>query len=139
MNRIHLALNTTRFDESVAFYGKLFGQPPAKLKPGWAKFDLLDPPLNLTLNHREEAPTGSDISHMGIEVSSSEAVARMDQRLQEIGLKTAPEENVTCCYAVQDKIWVEDPNGHAWEFFYVKEDALESGAETQAAKAPGCC
>jgi catechol 2,3-dioxygenase-like lactoylglutathione lyase family enzyme len=123
MSRIHLALNTRHLEESVAFYSKLFGTEPAKQRPGWVKFDLQDPALNLTLNQSElEVPRG-DINHLGIEVSDSETVAAMDNRLQELGLGTRPEKDVTCCYARQDKTWVQDPNGHSWEFFYVKADA----------------
>jgi len=123
MSRIHLALNTDHFEESIEFYGKLFKQPPAKIRPDWAKFDLSNPPLNLTLNRRERAAAPADINHMGIELDSSEAVTQMDKHLQQQGLITIPEQDVTCCYARQDKIWVSDPNGHSWEFFYVKADA----------------
>ena len=72
-------------------------------------------------------------------MEDSATVAAIDKRLQELGLVTLPEDDVTCCYARQDKTWVTDPNGHAWEFFYVKEDTEESGFETQAENAPGCC
>ena len=123
MSRIHVALNSNRFEESIEFYSKLFGARPAKQREHWAKFDLADPPLNLTLNRADKAPEHGHINHLGIEVEDAGTVAAMDKRLQEQGLATAPEENVTCCYAVQDKTWVTDPNGHAWEFFYVKEDA----------------
>lgn len=123
MSRIHIALNTNHFEESIAFYSKLFGQQPAKVREGWAKFDLQEPALNLTLNHRDKPVQAGDISHLGIEVDSADTVAGMDQRLQQLGLITLPEEDVTCCYARQDKTWVTDPNGHAWEFFFVKADA----------------
>ena len=123
MSRAHIALNTNRFEESVEFYSKLFGQAPAKVRENWAKFDLADPSLNLTLNRDDKTIEHGHISHMGIEVEDAATVAAMDKRLQQLGLTTAPEDNVTCCYAVQDKTWVTDPNGHAWEFFYVKEDA----------------
>ncbi len=123
MSRIHIALNTDRFDESIAFYSKLFGQEPAKQRERWAKFDIADPAVNLTLNQTDEPVAGSQISHLGIEVGDSNTVAAMDQRLQDLGLKTIPETDTTCCYALQDKTWVTDPNGHAWEFFHVKADA----------------
>lgn len=121
MSRIHLALNTHRLEESIAFYSVLFEAEPAKVKPEWAKFDLQEPAVNLTLNRVAEAPTGSDISHLGIELQDSASVAAVDQRLREQGLETLVEEDVTCCYARQDKTWVKDPNGHGWEFFFVKE------------------
>ena len=139
MSRIHIALNTDRFDESIAFYSKLFGQGPAKQRESWVKFDIADPALNLTLNRSDEPVAGSQISHLGIEVEDSATVASMDSRLQELGLVTTPETDTTCCYALQDKTWVTDPNGHAWEFFYVKQDADESGAESDAVLAPSCC
>ena len=123
MSRIHIALNTNRFEESISFYSTLFGQGPAKQREGWAKFDLADPAVNLTLNRRDSAPAPEAISHLGVEVDDAETVKRINDRLLSEGLVTAPEDNVTCCYALQDKTWVTDPNGHAWEFFYVKKDA----------------
>jgi len=139
MSRIHLALNTNRFEESVEFYGKLFGQEPAKLKPDWAKFDIADPAVNLTLTRSDTTVHHGDISHLGIEVADSATVAAMDKRLRDLGLVTAPQEDVTCCYARQDKTWVTDPNGHAWEFFYVKADAEERDTATPAASVASCC
>ncbi len=139
MSRIHIALNTHRFEDSIAFYSTLFGQAPAKQRENWAKFDIANPALNLTLNRTAEEPQAGSISHLGVEVEDAEAVKAVNERLIAAGLATAPEENVTCCYAVQDKTWVADPNGHAWEFFYVKEDADVSGAETAAQHAPSCC
>jgi catechol 2,3-dioxygenase-like lactoylglutathione lyase family enzyme len=121
MSRIHLALNTNHFDDSVVFYTTLFQQAPARQRPGYAKFDLQDPPLNLTLNHTEEPLVRSEISHLGVEVRDADSVAVADARLKAAGLDTFVEEDVTCCYARQDKTWVADPDGHAWEFFYVKD------------------
>ncbi|MCZ6829018.1 MAG: ArsI/CadI family heavy metal resistance metalloenzyme [Gammaproteobacteria bacterium] len=121
MSRIHIALNTNHFEESIAFYSKLFNQEPAKVKPDWAKFDLQDPALNLTLNRSREPLARGDISHLGIEMEDSASVTTMDKHLRAQGLKTRVEENVTCCYALQDKTWVQDPNGHSWEFFFVKD------------------
>ena len=123
MSRVHLALNTNRFEESLEFYSKLFDQAPAKVREDWAKFDLAEPALNLTLNRSDKTVHHGHISHLGVEVADADTVTAMDRRLQQAGLATLPEEDVTCCYARQDKTWVTDPNGHAWEFFYVKEDA----------------
>ena len=139
MSRIHIALNTNHFEESLEFYGKLFGQAPAKVRENWAKFDLQEPALNLTLNRSSKAIEKGQVSHLGVEVEDAETVAAMDKRLQELGLITLPEEDVTCCYARQDKTWVTDPNGHAWEFFYVKADSEESGFEAGAQHSPACC
>jgi catechol 2,3-dioxygenase-like lactoylglutathione lyase family enzyme len=121
MNRIHLALNTHRFDESVNFYETLFGSPPIKLEKGYAKFDLEDPMLNLTLSASPSVINTEAINHLGVQVDSTDAVRQADQRLRAKGLPTLVEDDVTCCYAVQDKTWVADPDGHSWEFFVVKE------------------
>lgn len=123
MSRIHVALNTNRFEESLEFYGKLFGEQAAKVRQDWAKFDLVDPPVNLTLNRSDKTVEHGHISHMGVEVEDSATVTAMEERLQALGLVTLPEKDVSCCYARQDKTWVTDPSGHAWEFFYVIEDA----------------
>ena len=141
MSRVHIALNTDKLDESIEFYSQLFDTQPAKVRDDWAKFDLADPALNLTLNRSADAASGNQISHLGVEVKDADTVARMDKYLQEQGLKTLVEDDVTCCYAVQDKTWVADPNGHAWEFFYVKGDAEDSGESARAQHAPsgGCC
>jgi catechol 2,3-dioxygenase-like lactoylglutathione lyase family enzyme len=126
MSRVHIALNTNHFEESVEFYSVLFDQAPAKLKPDWAKFDVAEPALNLTLNRRasnSDAPEAmlGQVNHLGIEVPDSASVAAANQRLIDSGLKTLEEDDVTCCYARQDKTWVTDPNGHSWEFFFVKD------------------
>ena len=139
MSRIHIALNTNHFEESVEFYGKLFGRQPAKVRDNWAKFDLEDPALNLTLNRSQQVIGKGQVSHLGVEVEDAEKVAAMDRRLRQLGLVTLPEDDVTCCYARQDKTWVTDPNGHAWEFFHVKADAEESGFEAGAEHSPACC
>jgi catechol 2,3-dioxygenase-like lactoylglutathione lyase family enzyme len=128
----HVSLNVTNVDASVAFYEKVFGVPAAKRRPGYAKFDLVTPSLNLTM---QEAPrTGINASHFGIQVERSEDVAAAWTRFKEAGLVTRTEENAECCYALQDKVWVEDPDGNAWEVFVVKGDvpAMEK-------KAPGGC
>ena len=135
MNRIHLALNTPRFDESVRFYSRLFGQPPVKLKPGYAKFDVLDPAVNLTLNEKQSAIGGDAINHLGIELDRDGAVAEIRRRLQQADLEPRIENDVICCYARQDKVWVSDPNGHEWEFFFVREQLDAPGEKTE----DGCC
>src|SRR5215469_191949 len=132
----HVSLNVSNIDASVAFYEKVFGVKPAKRRPGYAKFDLAEPNLNLTM---QEAPrTGVNASHFGVQVASSEDVAAAWTRFQAAGLKTLTEENTECCYALQDKVWVEDPDGNSWEVFVVKGDAVtlhDDPAETSAA----CC
>jgi catechol 2,3-dioxygenase-like lactoylglutathione lyase family enzyme len=135
--RVHLALNTAHFDKSVAFYEALFDARAAKLKPGYAKFEPEAPRLNLTLNAAKTVG-GNQVNHLGIEVKSSSDVYRQRERLKHLGLITLDEDNTTCCYAVQDKVWVQDPDGNAWEYFVVLEDsATEREAPTNALRA--CC
>ena len=117
----HVSLNVSNIDQSVAFYEKAFGVTATKRRPGYAKFDLQEPGLNLTM---QEAPrTGINASHFGIQVASSEDVAVAWTRFKQAGLVTKTEENTACCFALQDKVWVEDPDGNAWEVFVVKADA----------------
>jgi len=130
----HVSLNVSNIDASVAFYEKIFGMQATKRRPGYAKFDLASPSLNLTM---QEAPrTGVNASHFGMQVASSEDVAGAWTRFKEAGLKTLTEENTECCYALQDKVWVEDPDGNSWEVFVVKGEA--SVAKEQTSKG-GCC
>lgn len=135
--RVHLALNTAHFDKSVEFYAALFDARPTKLKPGYAKFEPKAPGLNLTLNAAETVG-GNRVNHLGIEVKSSSDVCRQRERLKRRGLITLDEDNTTCCYAVQDKVWVQDPDGNAWEFFVVLEDSATE-REAPTAEARACC
>lgn len=117
----HVSLNVSAIDASVAFYEAAFGVKATKRRPGYAKFDLESPSLNLTMT---EAPrTGVNASHFGIQVKSPEDVAEAKAGFEAAGLRTFGEEDTACCYAVQDKVWVEDPDGNAWEVFVVKGDA----------------
>jgi len=130
----HVSLNVTNIEASVAFYEKAFGVTATKRRPGYAKFDLASPSLNLTM---QEAPrTGVNASHFGIQVESSEDVAAAWARFKGAGLATKTEENTECCYALQDKVWIADPDGNAWEVFVVKADAPVMERE---ASAGGCC
>jgi catechol 2,3-dioxygenase-like lactoylglutathione lyase family enzyme len=117
--KVHVALNTPQFEQSVAFYRAFLGLEPVKLKPGYAKFDVADPPLNLTLNEGP-APTVGALSHLGVQVASTEAVLAATERLRSAGLAPEEEHDTDCCYALQDKVWVKDPNGNRWEVFVVK-------------------
>ncbi|HRI65479.1 MAG TPA: ArsI/CadI family heavy metal resistance metalloenzyme [Polyangium sp.] len=117
----HVSLNVTNIDASVAFYEKAFGVSATKRRPGYAKFDLQSPSLNLTM---QEAPrTGVNASHFGVQVASTDDVIEAKNRFDGLGLKTFVEEDTACCYAVQDKVWIEDPDGNSWEVFVVKADA----------------
>ena len=117
--KVHVALTTPQFEQSVAFYRALLRQEPVKLKPGYAKFDLFDPPLNLTLNEGP-APLPGALSHLGIQVFSTEAVAAAAERLRAAGLAIDEKHGTDCCYALQDKVRVRDPDGNRWEVFVVK-------------------
>ena len=119
MSRVQLGLNVTDIDAAVAFYTRLFGTEPAKRRPGYANFAIADPPLKLVLF---EGDTGGTLNHLGVEVADTDAVSAAAQRLAGEGMETA-EEHGTCCYAVQDKVWVRDPDGAPWEWYTVLEDA----------------
>src|SRR5690242_4517896 len=117
----HVSLNVSAIDASVAFYEAAFGVKATKRRPGYAKFDLSEPSLNLTMT---EAPrTGVNASHFGVQVASTDDVAEARARFESAGLVTFTEEDTACCYAVQDKVWIEDPDGNSWEVFVVKSDA----------------
>jgi catechol 2,3-dioxygenase-like lactoylglutathione lyase family enzyme len=121
--KAHLALNVNSVENSVEFYKKVLGIEPVKVRSGYAKFDVLNPPLNLTLN---EVPTTSPgaLSHMGIQLASTEDVLSMRRTWRDRGLLTEDEMQTNCCYALQDKTWVRDPDGNQWEAFVVLEDNL---------------
>jgi catechol 2,3-dioxygenase-like lactoylglutathione lyase family enzyme len=131
MSRVQLALNVTDLDAAIEFYSNLFATKPAKVRPGYANFAIAEPPLKLVLMEGQGAGT---INHLGVEVASAEDVAAAQSRLAGAGLATAIEDNVTCCYAVQDKVWVDDPDGAPWEIYTVLADA---DADTHADTGPG--
>ncbi len=146
--RIHVGLSVRNIARSVDFYRSLFAQEPTKRRPHYAKFEVVDPPVNLTLHedaHQQTIPGPS--AHYGIQVTSTDAVAYMAQRLHSAGLAPRLEEATACCYAVQEKAWVTDPDGNAWEVFVVLEaDAPEyamkivnSSCIGQAPARPGSC
>ncbi len=121
MPRIQLALNVRDVDAAVDFYRRLFRAEPAKRRPGYANFAIESPPLKLVLIENPAA-TGA-LNHLGVEVESSEAVGAEAARLRREGLATRNEDGVTCCHAVQDKVWVQDPDGAPWEVYTVLADA----------------
>jgi catechol 2,3-dioxygenase-like lactoylglutathione lyase family enzyme len=128
MGRVQLALNVSDVDAAVDFYSKLFQAEPAKRRPGYANFAIADPPLKLVLLESADAAargsgTVGALNHLGVEVGSTDEVSAATTRLAEVGLATAEEENTTCCYAVQDKVWVNDPDGAPWEVYTVLADA----------------
>ena len=131
MSRVQLALNVSDLETAIDFYSKLFATAPTKLRPGYANFAVSDPPLKLVLIEKPDARgTGLEgaLNHLGIEVENPELVTQAASRLSGSGLDTTEQQGTTCCYAVQDKVWVTDPDGGAWEVYTVTADApVESG------------
>ncbi len=125
--KAHLALNVRNVVSSIDFYQKMLGIEPSKVRTGYAKFDLQNPPLNLTLNEVSFKERGA-LSHLGIQVASTEDVLAMREQWTDSGLVTRDEMRTNCCYATQDKTWVRDPDGNEWEVFVVLEDNLPETA-----------
>jgi catechol 2,3-dioxygenase-like lactoylglutathione lyase family enzyme len=155
MSRVQLALNVSNLEEAVDFYSKLFSSRPAKVRPGYANFAIADPPLKLVLieqpDDREAGVVGA-LNHLGVEVEGCDEVAQASGRLSGEGFDTLDQEGTTCCYAVQDKVWVEDPDATPWEIYTVLADApvesglagdgtccADTGAETSDAVTPAAC
>lgn len=141
MSRMQLALNVDDLDTAIAFYSKLFGTEPAKVKPGYANFAIADPPLKLVL--LENPGQGGTLNHLGVEVQSSDAVHSEIARLTEQGMFTEEEIGTTCCFATQDKVWVTGPGGERWEVYTVLADSETFFAtipvESVAGAHGGCC
>ncbi len=141
MSRVQLALNVSDLDEAVAFYSKLFATQPRKVRPGYANFAIAEPPLKLVLMAGDGAP--GTLNHLGVEVDDTEAVATAHARLEGEGLTCAVEDEVACCYAVQDKVWVDAPDGEPWEIYTVLEDIETPRDELCCSSAPEsaarCC
>jgi catechol 2,3-dioxygenase-like lactoylglutathione lyase family enzyme len=137
MSRIQLALNVSDVDAAVAFYEKLFGTPPAKRRPGYANFAIAEPPLKLVLI--ENPGHGATLNHLGVEVFSTEEVSAAQERLAGAGLAPKGEMGTTCCHAVQDKVWVHDPDGAPWEVYTVLADAPVGPHAVPAADGAACC
>lgn len=125
--KFHLLLDVENLKESVRFYSVLLNAPPNKHKPGYAKFDLESPAINLAMQEKSHCCL-QGLSHMGLRVDTVEEIRVFKQRLEEAGYKTMDETNTTCCYALQDKFWVSDPTGYRWEVYMLKADTEhESG------------
>ena len=132
--RPHLALTVSSVERAIPFYEALLGSAPSKVRPGYAKFEVDEPALNFTLNEGVRGDSLGAFNHAGIQVASTDDVLEARLRLQKAGLATLDEMDTTCCYARQDKIWVEDPDGTPWEVFATHGDAEERGERTAA-----CC
>lgn len=131
--KTHISLNVSDITKSIEFYSKMLGIEPIKTKPDYAKFDVANPPLNLTMNQTKFEKGGS-VSHLGLQVGSTGDVEAISKRWENSGLLTLEEMNTDCCYALQDKVWVSDPDGNSWEVFTVLED---TGGEKNVASS--CC
>ncbi|MGD1712574.1 ArsI/CadI family heavy metal resistance metalloenzyme [Dapis sp. BLCC M172] len=142
--KTHIALTATNLENSVEFYQALFGVAPVKYKSDYAKFDIANPPLNLTLNLGENVQSGGNLDHLGIQVETSQEVAAAIERFKIAELSIFEEHNTDCCYALQDKVWVTDPDGNRWEVFVVKvadtapEKNLVVSVESNSTKST-CC
>lgn len=132
--KAHLAINVRNVEQSIEFYKKMFGIEPSKVRTGYAKFDVANPPLNFTLNQVPFESPGA-LSHLGIQVASTDDVLAMKTAWQEQGLDPREEMQTSCCYALQDKAWVHDPDGNEWEVFVVLQDNLAEAKSNDSA----CC
>lgn len=138
--RIHLGLAIRDLDASLAFYKTLLGVEPTKVREGYAKLEGIQPAINLTLNQTDTPAPHHSVEHFGIEVDSTEQVVAAHGRMQAAGYATLSEEGVTCCFAVQDKVWIVDPDGYRWEVFVRHADAdVHSIPQEAVQKEDGCC
>ncbi|MEV3932982.1 MULTISPECIES: ArsI/CadI family heavy metal resistance metalloenzyme [unclassified Streptomyces] len=145
MSRAQLALNVADLEASVAFYSRLFGVEPAKRRPGYANFAITTPPLKLVLIEGEPGQE-TRLDHLGVEVDSTEEVTAATGRLKDAGLATFEENDTSCCYALQDKVWVHGPGKEPWEVYVVKADADRmgksaalDGSAPSGESGQGCC
>ena len=135
--KAHIALNVRNVEQSIEFYKKMLGIEPGKVRTGYAKFDVQNPPLNLTLNEHTFGERGA-LSHLGIQVAETADVLSMRERWASAGLTPRDEMQTKCCYAFQDKSWVRDPDGNEWEVFVVLVDNLAETAACECGdKVPG--
>lgn len=138
MSRVQLALRVGDLQGSIDFYTKLLGTEPAKLRPGYANFTGIEPPLKLVLL---EGEPGQDtaMDHLGVEVADTDTVHAASQRLSELGLFTQVEDDTTCCYATQDKVWVHGPGREPWEVYTVTADSAGYGSNPEIDAPAACC
>jgi len=136
----HVAVNVNDFDKSLLFYRNFFGLEPVRVREGYAKFDVEQPPLNFTINQRNYDDLGA-LNHLGLQVSSTADVLAAKERLMTAGLVTFDEMNTNCCYARQDKIWATDPDGNRWEVFVVinQEKDSDPNPKGKYSSTPGTC
>ncbi|MFJ9027417.1 ArsI/CadI family heavy metal resistance metalloenzyme [Streptomyces sp. NPDC102274] len=137
MSRVQLALNVADLEASVAFYSQLFGVEPAKRRPGYANFAITTPPLKLVLIEGEPGQE-TRLDHLGVEVETTDEVIAATTRLKDAGLATFEENDTSCCYALQDKVWVHGPGKEPWEVYVVKADADQRG-NSPVLDGDSCC
>ena len=137
MSRVQLALRVADLEGSIKFYSKLFDAEPAKRRPGYANFAIAEPPLKLVLIEGQ-AGEETRMDHLGVEVASTDDVAQATDRLKTAGLATFEENDTSCCYALQDKVWVHGPGREPWEVYVVKADAGQMGT-SPALGDDACC
>nr|BDT29872.1 VOC family protein [Bacteriovorax sp. HI3] len=135
--RAHLSINVSNVSESVKFYEKVFGVKPQKMNETYAKFDLESPSLNFSMQSGDGRKISS-VNHLGIEVESADEVMQWQKKLTESGLVKLVESDTNCCFARQDKVWIQDPDGNSWEIFYVHEQLPVEG-EINKSNASACC
>lgn len=137
MGRVQLALNVSDLSQAIDFYSKLFDTQPAKVQPGYANFAVADPPLKLVLIETpDRVEPGGALNHLGVEVETPSEVNQASARLTGEGIATTDQRATTCCYALQDKVWVQDPDGAPWEIYTVLAD---TPAEPAAGPDGPCC
>lgn len=132
--KAHVSINVRNVERSLDFYRKMLGIEPSKVRTGYAKFDVQNPPLNLALNEVPDLASAGALSHLGLQVTSTDDVLAIRTRWAEAGLVTRDELQTDCCYATQDKTWVHDPDGNEWEAFVVLQDHLP-----EVQQAATCC
>jgi len=137
MSRVQLALNVSDLDAAIDFYSKLFATEPAKVRPGYANFAIAEPPLKLVLI--ETGAGAGSLNHLGIEVETTNEVAEARRRLDASGLGAEVEEKVECCYALQDKFWIDGPDGEAWEVYTVLADIEDEPGDSRRGSVEECC
>lgn len=135
--RPHISIDVQNLDRSREFYQTLFGVEPEKIRQGYVKFSLTEPALNFSLNERGTNPGKGTLNHLGIEVAGTQDVMMAQLRLEKAGLMLREEKGTNCCYAIQDKIWVQDPDGNQWEIFTVTMSDAEG--ELRGEQSATCC
>lgn len=137
--KLHLSLNVADVDRSVAFYEAFFGMPAHKRRLDYANFDLAEPPLKLALNEVTRTAGGGALAHLGLQMATPQQVQAARTRLEASGLVSFDEGDTVCCYARQDKVWVQDPDGNKWEVYVLLDDMMDEDEAPAAVAETLCC